>query len=307
MSATFHREGTASVSVAGVDPEFSIPSVSDVAPPRTDPTETLRRRRRLVVIVVAGIVATLVLHQVIGVVMAGQRQRHLANEVRKADASIRPGDAAMVLQIPVIDVNLVVAEGASSTELRGGPGRVIGSAQVADGGNVVVVGRRSRFGGAFERLGELTKGTAIAVQSRGGLARTYTVSSVAQVSADDDAPLRPGKDRLTLVTSADGLLTDRRVVVVAAADGPPPEVGSGASASPTRLGVDALDERSTSSFGLIAAVLVLLAAVVGLMIGIRRLGTTYAWTTVAQVVVPIVALVMIVSFIIGDSLLPTTL
>ncbi|MFN8052150.1 MAG: sortase [Acidimicrobiales bacterium] len=287
-----------------IEPEFTIPAPppEPVAPAPEVQRAALRRRRRVVGIAVVSIVAALVLSQLVGLLMESQRQRHLAFDMQTPDAHITAGEAALLLQIPDIGVNVVVAEGASSEELRGGPGRVIGTANLGDGGNVVVLGRRTRFGGPFGRLGELTKGSAVVAKSRGGIVRAYTVTSVYRTSTDNASPLRSTSDRITLVTS-DGRPT-RRLVVVATADADPP-----ATTSPRarlRLGADSLDERSTGALGTIAALVLLGGSVVAAVVGMRRLSLSYQVVTIAKVVVPIVSLLMIVGFVIGDSLLPVT-
>ena len=235
----------------------------------------------------------------------------------------------MIVQIPEIGMNLVVAEGASSSELRGGPGRVIGSDRVADGGNVVVLGRKLRFGAPFGRLDELAVGTPIVVRDRGGMIRSYTVSAVERVPDDDAGPLANGQDRLTLITRGPGWLADDRLVVVAGADAPvtgpapetapetDPETEAGAApetepgAAPETeaavVGTDSLDERSTGAVGILFGLVLLVASGWALLAGFRRLAESYRWATVAQVVIPIGALILVVSFIIGDSLLATTL
>ena len=304
------------------DQSFTIPAPPEPTPQaaqRPDPLPVLRRRRRLVVLGLIAVVAVLLAQHLCGVLMADQRQRHLANELLTPDSDIGAGEAAMLVQIPEIGMNLVVAEGASSSELRGGPGRVIGSARVADGGNVVVLGRKLRFGAPFGRLDELAVGTPIVVRDRGGMIRSYTVSAVERVPDDDAGPLANGQDRLTLITRGPGWLADDRLVVVAGADAPvtgpvaDPETDPGTEAAPApgteaaALSTDSLDERSTGAVGLLLGLVLLVASGWALLAGFRRLAESYRWVTVAQVVIPIGALILVVSFIIGDSLLPTTL
>ena len=317
MSATMDRS-SAGATVDLREPEFSIPApvvVVDETPP--DHRGALRRRRRVVVAVVVGVVVALGLQFLVGTLMAAQRQRHLAYEFTVPDAKIGPGDATMVLQAPSIGLNVVVAEGASSQELRGGPGRVIGTTELGTAGNVVVLGRSTRFGAAFARLGELAKGDQVVAKSRAGVVRSYTVESVRSVAASSAAPLRSDDDRLTLVTSGSGLLPSTRRVVVARAVAPPVVAvgaagatartdGAASSSPPPVLGVDALDERSTSALGVVLAVLLLAGASFGGALAVRRLRRSYRVVTVIQIAIPMAVMLLIVMFIIGDSLLPTT-
>lgn len=292
------------------DPSFTIPAPPEPTPQaaqRPDPLPVLRRRRRLVVLGLIAVVAVLLAQHLCGVLMADQRQRHLANELLTPDSDIGAGEAAMLVQIPEIGMNLVVAEGASSSELRGGPGRVIGSARVADGGNVVVLGRKLRFGAPFGGLDELAVGTPIVVRDRGGMVRSYTVSAVERVPDEDADPLANGQDRLTLITRGSGWLADDRLVVVAGADSPVTGPGADPETEAAVLSTDSLDERSTGAVGILFGLVLLVASGWALLAGFRRLAESYRWATVAQVVIPIGALILVVSFIIGDSLLPTTL
>ena len=118
--------------------------------------------------------------------------------------------------------------------------------------------------------------------------------------------LRSRKDRLTLVTSAPGVLDPGRVVVVAKADAPPPSFGSSATAPQVRLDIEVLDERSTSPIGLVAGLFLLVGATVGLVVGTRRLTETYSRIAVIQAVIPVLAVIVVVMIVMSDSLLPTT-
>ena len=290
-------------------PMFSIPSETPAPEPERDQAESLRRRRRVLVIALVAVVVALVAQQLLGMVMAGQRQRHLAYDVTVPDPRITAGKAYFLLQIPDIGLNKVVAEGASSSELRGGPGHVIGTAGLAKGGNVVVLGRRLRFGADFDRLGELAAGSKVYAQSRGGgVTRVYTVESVKRVSDSDPRPLRATADRLTLITSGSGLVPDTRLVVVAKADAPSPLAPKAkATADTVKIDIRALDERPIGAFELVLSMLLLVLAVIGTVIGVRRLDQSYSRASVFQAVLPIVVLLVICVVIIGDSALPATL
>ena len=316
MNATMQRRSddgldAGSAPADALDQEFSIPSRIESAPvPRIDPRVLLRRRRRIVVAVVVGLVGILALQYVVGMLMAAQRQRHLAYEVTVPDRRIEPGEPTMVLQAPSIGLNAVVVEGASSAELRGGPGRVVGTARLEDAGNVVVLGRRTRFGAAFARLGELAKGDEIAARSRAGVVRTYTVESVTTTGSSSPKPLRSTDDRLTLVTSDDGVFPSRRLVVAARATAPPPAVGSTAQAAVAgtrpRLDAGALDERPVGVVGAALGFLLVGVVVIAGSLGIRRLRQGHRLATVVQVTAPLLLLVLVVSVVIGDTLLPVT-
>jgi LPXTG-site transpeptidase (sortase) family protein len=126
------------------------------------------------------------------------------------------GGPAMVLQIEEAGINLVVAEGSDGDILRGGPGLVEGSPLPGEGGNVVVMGRSTRFGGPFDFVKELVDKTEIVVRLRAGQVARYEVVDTRTVKGDDLSALeQTDEERLTLVTSAGGPFDSRRSVAVA--------------------------------------------------------------------------------------------
>ncbi len=144
------------------------------------------------------------------------RQRALTADYKSAHAHSGLGHAIAVLQIPRLDVNVVVAEGASREQLRGGPGHDPATAAPVAVGNAVILGHRDAWGGPFRRLHELKPNDFIVVQvqTRDGLEQdaVYKVLRTEQVAADDAKVFAPARDyRLTLLTG-DG---SRRLAITA--------------------------------------------------------------------------------------------
>lgn len=191
---------------------------SDQTDEAVDPAASLKRRR-IILAVIASLVVLVAADAVIGAAVHAEHQRHLAAEFAIPTEKIEVGDAAFVLQIPALGVNEVVVDGASASELRGGPGRRLDSVQPGDSGNTVIQGHKNRFGGPFGQLKDLKGGNSIYLRSRSGEVTVYKVAKVRTVGSDQVKYLEfEGPNRLTLVSSAGGPLDGSRVVVTAAAD-----------------------------------------------------------------------------------------
>jgi LPXTG-site transpeptidase (sortase) family protein len=173
---------------------------------------------RLVVAVgLAAVVLLVVLDVLVGRLAFTTRQDHRAGIYN--DPTIEQperGGPVMVLQIDEAEINLVVAEGADGDVLRGGPGLVEGSPLPGEGGNVVVMGRSTRFGGPFDFVKQLVEKTEIVVRLRAGQVARYEVVDTRTVKGDDLSVLeQTDEERLTLITSAGGPFDSRRRVAVA--------------------------------------------------------------------------------------------
>ena len=151
------------------------------------------------------------------------RQHHLGADLTAEHSGIALGQALAVMQIPRLHVNVVVAEGASESQLRSGPGHAIDTPRPGRVGNSVIVGHRHGWGGPFGSLGKARRGDLIAVQPRGKAPAVYTVTTIKHVSAGDGRLLAPAKGRrLTLVTGDGGTFSDDRLVVAAVSGGVAP-------------------------------------------------------------------------------------
>ena len=106
------------------------------------------------------------------------------------------------LQIPRLDYDEIVLEGATPRTLAFGPAHLLSGAGVGQPGNLVVAGHRTSW---FRPLEDVAQGDAIKVEwfdARGGLhRRTYTVNAIRVVRPRDLTLLAPtSEDALTLVT-----------------------------------------------------------------------------------------------------------
>jgi sortase A len=221
------------------------------------------------------------------------------------------GDPVGILEIPELQAQNVVVEGAGASETQQGPGHVPGSAGLGQPGNSAVVARRNAFGGAFRDLSKLRNGDKILVTTTQGQT-LYVVSSVGTKpivepktdgSTTDlyktkkksdgvtaDALYGPTKaDQLTLVTSASRQPwnSSDATVVTAKMQGKPfePTPQNGRSASQT----------GTSGNGSWASVVLVLmlyaAAVVASILLYRKMRFRVAYILT---IAPLVALTVVV-------------
>jgi sortase A len=135
--------------------------------------------------------------------------------------AIPKGAPVAVLQSDAIGLDQVVVEGSRSSELRAGPGHVVGSPLPGQPGNAVIAGRRTMYRGPFRRIGSLQPGNRIRVTTGQGVAH-YVVTDVRELTPGDGSFVQDqGDDRLTLFTSASPWSADGRLVVTAQLDGEP--------------------------------------------------------------------------------------
>jgi sortase A len=101
------------------------------------------------------------------------------------------------VQIPKINVDVIVVEGTSWKSLRVGPGRIKTTAQPGDSGNAVITAHRDTF---FRHIYELTPGDEILVRRNGELL-TFAVTGKKIVDPTDVSVLKPTQEpTLTLIT-----------------------------------------------------------------------------------------------------------
>lgn len=79
-----------------------------------------------------------------------------------------PGEAAGILRIPNIDLNVVFVEGATPEHLKRGPGHYPTTPMPGEGGNVGIAGHRTTYGKPFWAMDELEPGDRIFVRTREG-------------------------------------------------------------------------------------------------------------------------------------------
>jgi len=120
-----------------------------------------------------------------------------------------------VMQIPAIGLEQVIVQGVGSTQTKLGPGHDPSTPLPGQTGNVVVLGRRTTYGGPFHDLNDLSVGDAIVVTTRQGQF-VYSVVGAAVVPLGSTVPLVPtAEDRLTLVTSNPPYLARNELIVAA--------------------------------------------------------------------------------------------
>jgi LPXTG-site transpeptidase (sortase) family protein len=213
---------------------MSVLDVSSVSPTTASPTAVQPRpgpvghsvaARRVVAIatiaVLVGLLAAVVLELFEGPLASEwytTRQHQLASQLAASRPHTGRGAAIALLQIPVLGVNLVVAEGDTPQQLRSGPGHRIGTPFPGAVGNSVIVGHSRGWGGPLSDLARVKPGDHIALETGGvgGPIGVFQVQSVRRVGGNDLSPFAGSTDRrLTIVTGTGGRYSDRRLVVTA--------------------------------------------------------------------------------------------
>jgi sortase A len=226
------------------------------------------------------------------------RQHQLASEFASSRPHTGRGAAIALLQVPSLGMNLVVAEGDAPQQLRSGPGHRIGTPLPGAVGNSVIVGHRTGWGGPLADLAQLKRGDPIAVQteSSGGPIGVFKVQSVKPVGSGDLSPFAGSTDRrLTIVTGTGGRYSDGRLVVTAVSG------KTGRVTSPNRS-VRATTSAGSPFWNADAALALFGFACAGLLVVMVR--SRYRRSTVAIVVVPLLALGLLGFLLNVDAALP---
>jgi sortase A len=85
-------------------------------------------------------------------------------EARAYRISTEGGDAVARLEIPRLDLDVVVVNGTDVGDLRRGPGRHLDSFMPGQGQLVYIAGHRTTFGAPFSHIDELRRGDRIVVE-----------------------------------------------------------------------------------------------------------------------------------------------
>jgi sortase A len=124
-------------------------------------------------------------------------QRQAATVSVPGKAPVSPDQLLTRLQIPKIQMDAIVVEGASRRELSEGPGHMKQTAQPGESGNAVITAHRDTF---FRHIYELNKGDQIQVR-RSGRTFTYEVTGKKIVMPEDISVIKPTNNpQLTLIT-----------------------------------------------------------------------------------------------------------
>jgi LPXTG-site transpeptidase (sortase) family protein len=124
-------------------------------------------------------------------------QRQAATAIVPGHVDLSPEQMLTRLEIPKIQMDAIVVEGASRRDLSEGPGHMKETAQAGETGNMVITAHRDTF---FRHIYELNKGDQIQVR-RSGRAFTYEVTGKRIVMPEDVSVIRPTTNpQLTLIT-----------------------------------------------------------------------------------------------------------
>ena len=144
-----------------------------------------------------------------------------------------------ILSIPRLNASEVVVQGTTPADLEQGPGHYAASPLPGEFGNVLIMGRRTTYGGPFRDLDQLVSGDRITLTTANGTF-TYVVNRLQSASAGQAQLLDGTPDsQLTLVTSTPEYLPTGRLAVVAKLQGQPLDLPKTPSTSvkPNLLGL----------------------------------------------------------------------
>lgn len=85
----------------------------------------------------------------------------LANADEYRQGKVESGEALTRLEIPKLDVDVIVVEGTSLAALRAGAGHYPKTPLPGEAGNVAIAGHRTTYGRPFNRLDELQPGDKV--------------------------------------------------------------------------------------------------------------------------------------------------
>jgi sortase A len=88
----------------------------------------------------------------------------IRREARAFRAASESGDAIARLEIPRLDLDVVVVNGTDSGNLRRGPGRHLETAMPGAGQLVYIAGHRTTFGAPFSDIDKLRRGDRILIE-----------------------------------------------------------------------------------------------------------------------------------------------
>lgn len=132
------------------------------------------------------------------------------------------GSGVALIEIPKINLSMVVVEGVSVADLKKGPGHYPGTPLPGQAGNVVISGHRTTYLHPFRNVDQLAAGDPIYLTTPDGIRHTYLVSTLTTVLPTDVAVVdNTPDDRLTLTTCTPPFSASHRLIVVARLQGPP--------------------------------------------------------------------------------------
>src|SRR5688572_17063650 len=139
-----------------------------------------------------------------------------ASADRYRNGEIKSGEALTRLEIPRLDVDVMVVEGTSLAALKAGAGHYPTTPLPGEPGNVAIAGHRTTYGKPFNRMDELQVGDRVVLTTP--VARhVYEISTAPRVVEPDDwSVIRRFPNRgswLTLTSCHPEGSADYRIVV----------------------------------------------------------------------------------------------
>jgi sortase A len=143
------------------------------------------------------------------------RRDDLSREAKRYRVSQRDGDAIARLRIPRLDLNVVVVNGTSTSDLRRGPGRHLETFMPGEGRLVYVAGHRTTYGAWFSHIDRLQPGDHITIELPYGTVE-YRVSGHRIVDDNDVSVLESrGHEELVLQACHPRFFASQRYLVYA--------------------------------------------------------------------------------------------
>jgi sortase A len=147
-------------------------------------------------------------------------------------AAPNDGNPVGILSIAKINLNKVIVQGTSDTDLRLGPGHYPGTPLPGEEGNAAIAGHRTTYGAPFFNLDELKPGDPIVITTVQGTF-TYDVKNTLIVSPSDTAVVDDTTTpELTLTTCNPRFSASTRLVVHAILVGTPAPTAQPPKAAP---------------------------------------------------------------------------
>lgn len=207
----------------------------------------------------------------------------LADGTAPIDSPVSTGSPVAIIKAPSIGLDAVVLEGSDTGTLQHGIGHLRSSTLPGQSGTSVLLGRKSLFGGVFEKVPQLKVGDKITVVSAQG-ETVYTVKSTARYEATDAAAFAPSGNSVRLITATSSLNGGERVSVLATADAstvyPVGARGVIEPVSADELGMN-FDHNAAGS--VLAWLQVMILALFGATYLVHRWGWGRAWIFVSPV------------------------
>jgi sortase A len=143
------------------------------------------------------------------------KRLNVRREARAFRLTSESGDAIARLQIPRLDLNVVVVNGTDAGDLRRGPGRHLETAMPGGGQLVYIAGHRTTFGAPFSDIDKLRRGDRILVEVPYGSVE-YAVTSHRIVSQHELSVLKSrGREELVLQACHPRFFASQRYLVYA--------------------------------------------------------------------------------------------